>query len=62
LYAAAARFFDEAFAAQSSLADDLSSQHRYNAACAAALAGCGQGKDADDLSEQEHARWRPSPR
>jgi tetratricopeptide (TPR) repeat protein len=45
-YAAAARFYGEAFAAELNLAEDLSSDHRYNAACAAALAGCGQGNDA----------------
>src|SRR5262249_54469091 len=31
---------------------------RYNAACAAAPAGCGQGEDADQLDEQERAPWR----
>jgi hypothetical protein len=31
---------------------------RYDAACAAALAGCGQGKDAVGLGEQERARLR----
>jgi tetratricopeptide (TPR) repeat protein len=52
LYANAARFFEEAFAEQPALAADLQMQHRYNAACAAALAGCGQGKDADGLDEK----------
>jgi eukaryotic-like serine/threonine-protein kinase len=33
-------------------------QHRYNAACVAALAGCGQGKDADTLDDKERARLR----
>jgi tetratricopeptide (TPR) repeat protein len=47
--AAAARFYAEAFAAEPKLAQDLRAQHRYNAACAAALAGCGQGKDAERL-------------
>src|SRR5262249_34694493 len=40
-YAAAARFFAGAFASQPKLAADLGGGHRYNAACAAALAGCG---------------------
>jgi hypothetical protein len=31
---------------------------RYHAACAAALAGCGQGKDADDLDDTERAGLR----
>src|SRR5262249_3954505 len=30
----------------------------YNAACAAALAGCGHGKDAENLDEREKARLR----
>jgi tetratricopeptide (TPR) repeat protein len=57
-YAAAARFWAEAFQAQPKLADDLKVQHRYNATCAAALAGCGQGKDADKLDGRERARLR----
>ena len=40
------------------LADDLGASHRYNAACAAALAGCGQGKDADKLDGKERGRLR----
>src|SRR5262249_23628431 len=52
------RFFQEAFAAQPALADDWRTPHRSNAACAAALAGCGRGKDAAELSEQEYARLR----
>jgi tetratricopeptide (TPR) repeat protein len=55
---AAAQLFAQAFAEQPQLADDLKAQHRYNAACAAALAGCGQGKDADQLDGNEKARLR----
>jgi tetratricopeptide (TPR) repeat protein len=55
---AAVRFFQDAFADQPGLADDLRTRHRYNAACYAALAGCGQGKDADPLDAQEGARLR----
>jgi tetratricopeptide (TPR) repeat protein len=58
LHGAAARFFDEAFAAEPKLADDLGASHRYNAACAAALAGCGQGKDVDKLDPVERVRLR----
>jgi WD40 repeat protein/serine/threonine protein kinase len=58
LYAASARWYGEAFAAQAALADDLDSGHRYNAACAAALAGCGQGNDAEGLGDEERARLR----
>jgi serine/threonine-protein kinase len=57
-YAAAARFFAGAFAAEPRAAGDLRAGHRYDAACAAALAGCGQGKDADHLVAQEFARLR----
>ena len=44
-YAAAARFWAEALQADPKLGDDRETQHRYNAACAAALAAAGQGKD-----------------
>jgi tetratricopeptide (TPR) repeat protein len=57
-YVAAQRFFSEAFAADQQLAEALNAHHRYNAACAAALAGCGQGKDAAGVSEKERARLR----
>src|SRR5262249_47529760 len=53
----AARFYEGAFTAQPKLSEELNS-HRYNAACAAALAGCGQGKDADKLDENAKARLR----
>jgi serine/threonine protein kinase/Flp pilus assembly protein TadD len=58
LNAAAARWYGEAFAARPALADDLDSGDRYNAACAAALAGCGQGQDAARLGDTERARLR----
>jgi serine/threonine-protein kinase len=58
LNAAAARFYRDAFTVRPSLADDLDAQHRYNAACAAALAGCCQGKDATRLDESERAQLR----
>src|SRR5262249_47474314 len=41
-YSASARFYAEAFAAEPQWAEDLRARHRYNAACAAALAGCGR--------------------
>jgi tetratricopeptide (TPR) repeat protein len=56
--AAAARFYAEAFAAHPKLADDLRFPNRYNAACSAALAGCGQGKDAAGIDDAERARVR----
>jgi serine/threonine protein kinase/tetratricopeptide (TPR) repeat protein len=58
LYAAAARFYASAFAADPRLADDPLTGCRYKAACAAALAGCGHGKDAASLDDQERARLR----
>jgi tetratricopeptide (TPR) repeat protein len=57
-YAAAVRFFQEAFDADPKLAEGLNTQHRYNAACAAALAGYGRGKDADQLDEPKRASLR----
>jgi serine/threonine protein kinase/tetratricopeptide (TPR) repeat protein len=58
LYAAATRFYAQALAAQPEVADNLETEDRYSAACAAALAGCGQGEDATKLDEQERARLR----
>jgi serine/threonine protein kinase/Flp pilus assembly protein TadD len=55
---AAFRFYADAFADQPQLAENPLSPHRYNAACAAALAGCGRGKDADKLDTKERAHLR----
>jgi tetratricopeptide (TPR) repeat protein len=56
---AAARFYAGAFAARPALAEKLGSPgSRYDAACAAALAGCGAGKDAVDLGPMQRLRWR----
>jgi hypothetical protein len=57
LHATAARFAAEAFAVPC-LADELRDRCRYSAACCAALAGCGQGKDAASLTAEERAHWR----
>jgi tetratricopeptide (TPR) repeat protein len=57
-----ARLYADAFAATPSLADDLDAGYRYNAARAAAQAGCGHGADATDLGEKEMARWREQAR
>jgi hypothetical protein len=62
LYAAAARFYAEALDAQPKLARDPGNGHRYNAACAAALAGCGQGQDAAPLDDKERTRLRQQAR
>jgi tetratricopeptide (TPR) repeat protein len=57
-YAAAARFYTDAFAADPKLADDLKSGRRYDAACYAALAAAGQGADAPKPDAEERARLR----
>jgi serine/threonine-protein kinase len=57
-HAAAARFWAEALAAEPKLGDDRRSWHRYNAACAAALAGCGQGTDDPKPDDAARARLR----
>jgi serine/threonine protein kinase/Tfp pilus assembly protein PilF len=54
----AAAEYAAAFAVDPKLADDLPTQHRYNAACSAALSGCGQGNDAGKLDEKDRARLR----
>jgi Flp pilus assembly protein TadD len=54
-YAGGARLYADAFAADPALAEDLKSGNRYNAACSAALGGCGEGKDA---AKDETARAR----
>jgi tetratricopeptide (TPR) repeat protein len=58
LYAAAARLSREAIAAQPDLVASPLNGLRYNAACAAALAGCGAGEDADKLTDAERAGLR----
>jgi tetratricopeptide (TPR) repeat protein len=57
-HGASARLWSEAFQVQPKLADDMQAQHRYNAACAAALASAGQAKDDPPLGEPTKTRWR----
>jgi serine/threonine protein kinase/tetratricopeptide (TPR) repeat protein len=57
-YVAAVGFFTGAFAAEPTLTDNVVAGHRHDAACAAALAGCGQGRDAGKLNEQQRTRLR----
>jgi serine/threonine-protein kinase len=52
LYGAAARFSADAFAADPKIATDLRQQHRYSAACHAALAVAGEGADAKYLPDK----------
>ena len=56
LYASAARLSAAAFTADPVKAPGAG--RRYQAAVAAALAGAGQGQDADKLEAAERARWR----
>jgi Flp pilus assembly protein TadD len=58
LYHAATRFYEEAFAAKPELMEQTAPSHRYNAACYAALAGCGQGQDAKRLPDKVLATLR----
>jgi serine/threonine-protein kinase len=58
LHGRSAGFWAETFQAVPKLADDMQTQHRYNAACAAALAGYGEGKDNPALDGSAKARWR----
>jgi Tfp pilus assembly protein PilF len=58
LNAAAARLYREAIEIEPTIADDLKAGHRYNAACAAALAGSAKGADADQLDDKQRADWR----
>jgi eukaryotic-like serine/threonine-protein kinase len=58
LHGTSARLWSEAFQSEPKLADDMQLQDRYNAACAAALAGSGQGKDDPPLDDAAKTRWR----
>jgi tetratricopeptide (TPR) repeat protein len=58
LHAATARLYREAVAAQPGLVASPANGLRYNAACAAALAGCGSGEDAAQLTDAERAGLR----
>src|SRR5262249_40141748 len=55
---AAVRFFADAFPADPKLAADPRPRHRYNAACAAALAAAGKGEDAAKLEAKERDALR----
>jgi len=62
LTCASTRLYEVAFAAEPSLANDPQRARRYYAACMAASAGCGRGKDALALNDQERARLRGQAR
>src|SRR5262249_52012250 len=58
LYAASARLYQEAFAAEPTAPADLRASYRYNAASAAAQAGCGRGQDDPPPDDDARARLR----
>jgi serine/threonine protein kinase/tetratricopeptide (TPR) repeat protein len=58
LYGAAAQFYETALTARPDLAANMGLAYRYQAACAAAQAGCGQGKDVPPLDAKRKAVWR----
>jgi hypothetical protein len=62
LFAAAARWYAEAFTDHPHLLAGPPPTPRYLAACAAATAGCGQGRDAADLDEQTRVGLRRQAR
>jgi tetratricopeptide (TPR) repeat protein len=57
-YAAAARFYADAFTAGPKLADYLRAGHRYNATRYAARAAAGQGEDARKLADEARTGLR----
>jgi tetratricopeptide (TPR) repeat protein len=61
-HASAAKLWAEALDADSKLATDRRAQHRYNAACAAALAAVGQGKDSPPPDEAAKTNLRQQSR
>jgi tetratricopeptide (TPR) repeat protein len=62
LHRAAVRLYAAAFAAEPKLAEDRKVEHRYSAACHAALAAAGRGKDAAKLDDQERKGLRRQAR
>jgi serine/threonine protein kinase/Flp pilus assembly protein TadD len=58
LYVAATRLYRETMRALPALAASPATGVRYNAACAAALAGCGKGEDAAGLTDAGRAALR----
>jgi eukaryotic-like serine/threonine-protein kinase len=58
LHRTATGLYAGAFSADPQLADNLQAGHRYRAACFAALAAAGQGKDSQELNDEERNRLR----
>jgi hypothetical protein len=61
-HATAVLHYQKAFNAQPALADDEAKLYRYHAACAAALAGLGQGDEAANLTKEEKIKLRRQAR
>ncbi|MFO0960018.1 MAG: hypothetical protein U0800_21720 [Isosphaeraceae bacterium] len=57
-----ARLWARAIESEPGIVEDRQAQHLYNAACAAALASTGQGKDDPPPDEAERARLRTQAR
>jgi hypothetical protein len=55
---AALRYYTDKLAKDAALANHQYFPSHYNVACSAALVGCGQGTDADGLSDVERSRLR----
>jgi tetratricopeptide (TPR) repeat protein len=62
LFGLAARWLGEALAAEPGLADVPKYNHRFVAACLAAMAGTGKGRDAPSLTDKDRARLREQSR
>jgi serine/threonine-protein kinase len=62
LYVVATRLYANALALAPQLAEDVHADHRYKAACTAALVGCGHGADVVKLSNVERTRWHQQAR
>jgi serine/threonine protein kinase/tetratricopeptide (TPR) repeat protein len=58
LHAASARLYAEALTNDPKLAEIRKPEHRYNAACAAALAGSGRGKDDPPPDDAARGKFR----
>jgi hypothetical protein len=58
LFATAVRFYEQAFSDEPGLADELARQHRYTAACSAALASDGKAEENEmhTLDDSERRR------
>jgi len=61
-YVAAARLFGEVLDSDTAVGEDRKARHRYNAACAAALAASGHSKDEPSLNDASKLEVRNQAR